>query len=573
MSKEKKLKSDNEKKETPFFYETIGFLFIIIVIIIFGELGKIGLILNIFFMVLFGDWYWLIVLFILFFGLSNIFTHHRFNFKNQRYIGYLVCSFGLIVLSHFSIHNAVVNSNINQSYIAVTWNHYRNFISMPYSGVPLGGGILGGFSFFILYYLLGVVGVSLVSVIIIILGFTMIINTSLVDIIKYLISRIKNLRKFTWSFNEFFRYEVGKKKVKEKVDIYIKDKLIHIKNLDTYQNEMNFSFQEKQSFELKSLMVSIFNNLNIEYREIEIIVSFAVTTFKYFIYSNYNHEALLDKLRSLIEEKVFISRFNNNLTIEVNNKYISLLTAKNLLMRQSILSNYLQVIGINTDNEIEEVDFARDGNFLIFGKENVGIRNFIYYLISSLFIKVKISNYEFELFDESNSFENLDLFRKTCHIDTLLYLNSVIEDIDEKNRNIKKHEFHSIDEYNKAQEIENKEQMRRKFIVFNYTTHENKKVIEDKLMYIIQMGRIVGVSIIIIVRELNIIGTALISVNKNKLVFKLTENKESISLLGDNKAVYLDNKGEAIFFNKEKQIRLQTALITQEEINRIIKAF
>src|SRR5690606_10621536 len=113
----------------------------------------------------------------------------------------------------------------------------------------------------------------------------------------------------------------------------------------------------------------------------------------------------------------------------------------------------------------------------------------------------------------------------------------------------------------------------RKFVILNYTTEENKKLIEDKLMYIIQMGRIVGINIIIIVRDIKIIASALISVVKNKLIFKLTEAKDSIHLLGDNKALYLDNKGEAIYFNKEKQSRLQTALITQEEINRIIKAF
>mgnify|MGYP000999948243 CR=1 FL=1 len=573
MSKEKKSKNDSVKKETPFFFETIGFGAIILVIIVFGELGKIGTILNVFFMVIFGDWYWLIVMFILFFGLSNIFTHKKFDFKNQRYIGYLICSLGLIVLSHFTIHRAVINANSSQSYISLTWSHYRNFISIPNSVFPLGGGILGAIIFYIIYFLLGTLGVSLISIIIFILGFTMIVNRSLVEIVKYLYNKIRNIRKFTFSFNEFFRYEIGKKKVKEKVDIYTNDKLINIKNLDTYQNEMNFSFQDKESFELKSLMVSIFNTMSVEYREIDIRVSFAVTVFKYFIYSNFNYEVLLDKLQSLIEEKVFVTRYNNNISIEVNNKYVSLLTIKNLLIKQSILNNYNLVIGLNTENEIEEVDFSRDGNFLIVGKENVGIRNFIYYLICSMFIKVKIINYEFELYDEQNTFGHLDLFRYTYNNNTIDYLNKIIEEIDERTSIIKKHNFHTMDEYNKALEIEEKENIRRKFVVFNYTTTESKKVIEDKLMYIIQMGRIAGISIIIIIRDVNIMGSVLVSVIKNKLIFKLNDNKESVNLLGDNRSTYLDNKGEAIFFNKEKQIRLQTALVSDEEINRILKAF
>lgn len=573
MSKEKKLKSDNVKKETPFFFESIGFVAIVIVIIIFGELGKVGLILNVFFMVIFGDWYWLIVLFVLFFGISNIFTHKKFDFRNQRYIGYLICTLGLIILSHFSIHKAVINNNSGQSYISITWNHYRNFISTPYSETTLGGGVLGAIIFYIIYYLLGVFGVSLIGIVIIMLGFTMIINKSIIEIAKYIISKIKGLKKVTWNFNEFFRYEVGKKKIKEKIDIYTKEKNIHIKNLDTYQNEMNFNFQEKQSFELKSLIISIFNNLNIEYREIDIKVSYAISTFKYFIYSNYNHEVLLDKLKALIDEKVFVSRFNNNIIIEVNNKYISLLTSKNLLMKQSILSNYNQVIGLNSENETEEIDISRDGNILIVGRENSGIRNFIYYFICSLFIKVKISSYEFELFDETKNFDNLDLFRNYFNEDVIGYLNSLIEEIDNRNREIKKLDFHSIDEYNKAQEIESKEILRRKFVVFNYTNNNNKKLIEDKLMYIMQLGRICGLSLIIIIRDLDLIGTVIVSSIKNKIIFKLNDNKDSIKLIGDNRATYLDNKGEAILFNKERIIRLQTALITVEEINRILKAF
>ncbi|HHU56256.1 MAG TPA: hypothetical protein GXZ48_06190, partial [Acholeplasmataceae bacterium] len=208
MSKEKKLKIDETKKETPFYYETIGFIAIIFVIIIFGQLGRIGQILNIFFMVAFGDWYWLTVIFILFFGLSNILTHQRFDFRNQRYIGYLICTLGLIILSHFSLHKAIINDTTGQSYLSLTWNHYKNFItsSNPDAYRTLGGGIIGGFIFFIIYYLLGTIGITIVSVIIIILGFAMIINKSVVDISKYVFARLKDVKKITGSFNRYFKY-------------------------------------------------------------------------------------------------------------------------------------------------------------------------------------------------------------------------------------------------------------------------------------------------------------------------------------------------------------------------------
>lgn len=346
-----------------------------------------------------------------------------------------------------------------------------------------------------------------------------------------------------------------------------------MKVLDIYQNEMNMSFQDKQSFELKSLIISVFNNFNIEFREIDLKVSYAVTTFKYFIYTNFDFEKLVEKLRDLIEEKVIVSRYNNNIKIEVNNKYVSLLTARNTLMKQSILNNYNQPLGVNSENELEELDISRDGNILIIGRENSGIRNFIYYFICALFIKISIANYEFDLFDDENSFSHFTLFKNVDSGNVLEYLNSVIETIDSRIKLIKDHEYDNINEFNKAQELEDKEIMKRKYIIFNYQDNENKKLIEDKLMYIIQMGRLCGVNIIIICRDVNLISNIILSIIYVKLIFKLNEIKDSIKILNDGKARYLDNKGEAIILRKDKEVRIQTPLITEEEINKVIKQF
>jgi len=575
MAKDKKMKIEETKKETPFYYETIGFLAIIFVVIIFGELGIVGRYLTIFFMLIFGDWYWLIVLYILFFGLSNILTHDAFDFKNQRFLGYLICSLGLIIISHNSLHKALITDTSDQSYFSLTWGHYRNFLAIANNEMytTLGGGIVGGFIYFIVYYLLGSVGIVLVTVIVILLGFSMLIDKSIVDIVKYIISKVRSLKDFTGSFNRFFKYEIGRDKSKPEIDIYSKNKVISMKVLDIYQNEMNMSFQDKQSFELKSLIISVFNNFNIEFREIDLKVSYAVTTFKYFIYTNFDFEKLVEKLRDLIEEKVIVSRYNNNIKIEVNNKYVSLLTARNTLMKQSILNNYNQPLGVNSENELEELDISRDGNILIIGRENSGIRNFIYYFICALFIKISIANYEFDLFDDENSFSHFTLFKNVDSGNVLEYLNSVIETIDSRIKLIKDHEYDNINEFNKAQELEDKEIMKRKYIIFNYQDNENKKLIEDKLMYIIQMGRLCGVNIIIICRDVNLISNIILSIIYVKLIFKLNEIKDSIKILNDGKARYLDNKGEAIILRKDKEVRIQTPLITEEEINKVIKQF
>ncbi len=571
MGKEKKSKSENEKKQTPFYYETIGFISIIIVIVVFGRLGKIGSFLTITFMIIFGDWYWLFVLIVLIFGIVNILTHKSFNFKNQRFVGFVILCIGLTVVSHFSVHKIVINRN--QGYFTETLNHYLLFLKTQNYNYVLGGGIVGGAIFFILYYLLGIVGVLLISMIIIVLGLTMVLNKSLVDIFNYSLGKFKKFKTISKNFNNYFKYEIGKVKVKPIVDIYSKNKMVSLKLFDNYQHEMNYSFQEKHSLEVKSLIISVLNNMNIEYREIAIKISYAITTFKYYFYNQFDIKSLNDKLSDLLDEKIYISRFNNSVIIEVANKYVSLLSVKNLLSKQSILNNYLMPFGINTENEIEEIDMAKESNLLIVGEENSGIRNFIYYFVCSLFTKINISNYEIDLYDPIGEFKHLQLFKKINNVNVIDFCNDVIKDIEERTETIKKHKVQTIDEFNKVLENDGQELMKRKYVIFNYNDFENNRIIEDKLMYIMQMGHFCGVIFIIICRKPKSISNVIISTAKIKLCFKLGTVKDSIYMLSDPKAFYLDNKGEAILLYRENQTRIQTPIITDNEIEKVIKSF
>lgn len=571
MGKDKKLKSDNEKKQTPFYYETIGFISIIIVIIVFGRLGKIGSFLTITFMIIFGDWYWLYVLMILIFGVTNILTHKSFNFKNQRFVGFVILCMGLSVISHFGVHKIVVNRNLG--YLQETINHYLLFLKTRNYNYVLGGGILGGSIFFIIYYLLGIVGVLLVSGIIIVLGTTMLLNKSLVDIFNFIVSKMKKFKSLTKNFNNYFKYEIGKVKEKPVIDIYSKSKVVNLKVYDNYQHEMNYSFQEKHSIELKSLIVSVLNNLNIEYREIGIKVSYAITTFKYYFYNQFDIKVINDKLSDLLEEKVYVSRFNNSVFIEISNKYVSLLSVKNLLSKQAMLNTYIFPFGINTENEMEEIDMAKESNLLIVGEENSGIRNFIYYFVCALFSKVNVSNYEIDLYDPNGDFKHLQLFKRVSNINVVDFCNDVIKEIETRTETIKKNKVQTIDEYNKILENDGQALMKRKYVIFNYHDYENNRMIEDKLMYIMQMGHFCGVIFIIICRKPKTISNVIISTAKIKLCFKLGSVKDSIYMLSDPKAHYLDNKGEAILLYRENQTRIQTPIITDNEIDKVIKSF
>jgi len=569
MGKEKKTKTEDQKKETPFYFETIGFISIIFVIIILGRLGKIGSLLTMIFMVVFGDWYWLFVLFILFFGLSNILTHKNFDFKNQKFLGYMIFCVGLLVFSHFSVHNIVINRN--GTYFQETWEHYKLFIASQNYDFVLGGGIVGGLIFFVFYYLLGVTGVVLVAIIIIVLGFTMIINKSIVEIVEIIFKKIKGIKRLTGNFNRFFKFELGKKKETPEPNIYTKDKIVPLKIFDEYQNEMNFKFQSKESSEIKSLITSVFNTFNIEYREVGLVVSYAITTYKFFIYSTFDFYKLSNKLKSLINEKVNLIRYNNNLLIEVQNKFVSLVTIKHLLLQQKELNSYELYVGYNTENELAMISLSSDTSILIIGENQSGIKNFIYMMVISMFAKISIKNYEFVLFDEKKEFLYPSLFKKVITDALEVFLQEVIDEINIRNKEITSFDVQEFSEYNRIQEQENKPTMKRKFIVLNINSLNNK-LIEDKIIYIIQMGQFCGVNLIIIGRSASTISSVIISIVKTKFIFRVNE-EESFAILNNEIAASLASKGESIFVNKEKTERILTPYISNNEIEKVIKFF
>ena len=105
--KEKKSKEEIASGVGQFYYETVGMISLIFAFVLMAKLGKVGKFLTIFLKVLFGDWYLLIVLMILIYGIYLILNHHGFNFKNQRFLGYIFCVFSFLMLSHFSVHNFV----------------------------------------------------------------------------------------------------------------------------------------------------------------------------------------------------------------------------------------------------------------------------------------------------------------------------------------------------------------------------------------------------------------------------------------------------------------------------------
>jgi len=579
MAKEKKRSNENEKEETLFYHELIGIVSIIFSISILGKLGKIGTFFTNLFKVAFGDWYWIFILFFLFFGLVNLFTHKNFDFKNQRFIGFVFICFGLLMFAHFPLHNYIEEKST--SYFSETWKIYKYYLDNNAS-MYLGGGLVGSVLFYIIYYLFGSVGVVLVSILIMLLGLSLIIKIPIIDMFKKLGKNTKKITKFTGNFSRFFKYELGadleKEKEEEKKSIFAKSQTISLKIFDDSPNIMNYNFQEKLAIETKGLIHSIFNNLNIEYKDLGYTISYQITSYKYTIFSEFNMDTLIERLNNVIEEDILIGKENNNIIIQIKNKYPLILTIKEILLKQNNLyDNYILPIGLTYENKLCEIDLSSNGNLLLIGSKGSGLKNFINYLICGLFVKMDLINYEIEIYDKSNEFHYLEkMIPIESNLDINEYLNKVISLIDSKLEVLNNAKAPNIIEYNRKIEIENTniEKMKRKFIIINNldVDKDTYTYFENKIMYITQLGEKAGVHVIYLIRDEIYYTTILSSLFSQKIVFKLNVNSFANKVMNNNNPLYLQDKGDAFYLGLIKARRIQTPFVSFKELERVYES-
>ena len=152
MSKEKKRATEEiNPKETLFYYEVMGSIIIILSITILAKLGKVGLLASIFFKILFGDWYWLFVIFILFYWFYLLFMHTKYNFKGNKTVGVIIFSISILIFSSFPLHRYIISRESGGRYLLLVWDFYKSFINGVNSSY-LGGGLIGIILFYGVYY-------------------------------------------------------------------------------------------------------------------------------------------------------------------------------------------------------------------------------------------------------------------------------------------------------------------------------------------------------------------------------------------------------------------------------------
>lgn len=567
MGKDKKRKiTENEKKETLFYFEMMGVILIVISAVLILQLGQIGYWLYVLFKVLFGDYYFIYVFLMMYIGFYSLFFHKAFNIKNQRFIGFIFMGISVMIFCHIPVHNYILEKE--GSYFHELWSVYYTFLSLGY-GEVLGGGMLGGVIFYLSFKMFGLLGVCLIATIIIVLGFSLLVNKPIGELVSLVFKKIKSLKKATSNFNNFFKYEIGNQ-IESSKNIYNLRKQIPMKFFEDYDNSIQRNFQVKISNENKILINSILNTLKLEYKEVEMIVSYKVTTYKYIIFSNFDMAILLKKLKEVIDEKILFGKNSNKVVIQINNSQEQSYSFKEMISTQSNLyENNIIPLGIDSNNKIAEIDLDSLSGILIISKTIN--EELIINIITMMLLKNPFNCYEVHCYEDINSsHKEIDKLNKLFIFDNdleiLELMKKISENIDFRLKELDLEKVNNINEYNKKIEIDGKKvRFKRLVYIININHISNNNLFEERLFYILSSAQKTGINILLNIFQ-DSVSNIVISLFDYKIIFK---NNLFINPFPNSKSL-IDNY-DGLFYIGSKENRITLPKMTEKEYERIKK--
>ena len=194
MAKKKKSKESNS---VSYSVELIGLILILIGIIGFG-FGFIGSLIKKFAMFLAGNWWMLVLIFLIILGIYMLYKRKMPKFSNQKLIGIYIFIIILLVASHFEFLN---QTDSPQEILSATYNNFMERMqsitannALEFSGdtsVVVGGGFIGALFIALLYGLFGKTGSIVILVILGIFAAVLTFNVNLSEIFRKIFGLFK----------------------------------------------------------------------------------------------------------------------------------------------------------------------------------------------------------------------------------------------------------------------------------------------------------------------------------------------------------------------------------------------
>lgn len=450
MSKEKKRNIVEKDKEGLVYFEIWGMLLIIVAFIFLSELGAIGSTLNRFIRLLFGDFYWLTLLFVIYYGVVMIVKHRFVSFSSLRIKGIVFFSLGLLMFSHFPVYEGL-KGELNDSgsnLITLTYNLYLSYLKNNPDDATYGGGIIGAGALTLTLMLIGELGSFIVASIFFLAGLAFLFEKTVYDFTKDLVVGTKDVtqRASKWVTSVFGRMHTISKESKKREGALVSERIptgfshkedekpfIHLRQehipyekptnykrpdlskLTYYDNAQVLERQKEvtlqQARAIRQFLRENFTNLDID----EIYIGPSISTFILPIKSSTLKHALTKNLPKLIEllgdERIrFVYEYDDRqqARIEIPNEYVYLISLKELLdegYRQGL------IIGRDFRGEFFKLPFDHAFNVLTIGNDINSKIEFLKLVVLQLIYTFSPEELNIAIFDstryELNEFSNI----------------------------------------------------------------------------------------------------------------------------------------------------------------------
>ncbi|XMB66391.1 FtsK/SpoIIIE domain-containing protein [Mycoplasmatota bacterium zrk1] len=557
MAKEKKRLSELEEneEESILYFEVIGILSIFIAITILSELGSVGRLLKVFFKVSFGDWYWLVTLLLFGYGVRMIYRHQFLDFKSLRLIGVFSLMISLLILSHYPVHRFVLNGY--EGLMSGTWNYYMSFVGDPSTEYVLGGGIIGAIFFSILFTLLGNLGTTIIGTLLFLSGISFINNKTIMEMLSIVPKAYHGFANKSTSFKRILKYEI-KTGVKRKNPF-------KITKLTDEDSEYNYNMQERFSNNVMSSILKILDNFDIEYLDYSYKVGYSYSEYRIFINNPLEVDLFERKVQSIINKESVLKylSYKKLIILEIPNNFIGKLSLKSVLDHGVDKRKF--PLGLDIEGNPVYFDFVTNAHLYLSGMYQDDLQMVVNEFLLSMYFVYSIDEFEILKLDKPKNYQ--------------LYTNVTdFEDLDELLEWLKDEIDHRLELFNKSnindfQEYKEKDMKRLIVVINNFEIYfiDSSKSIEEKILYVCQIGAKVGINLIFITKRKNNLTSYMNSVIPTKLLLKVHDVNQSLEIVDYDYGLYLQRKGDCLMKFAGDIVRFQIPSVSIDEMKKILK--
>ncbi len=629
----KKKKQTETSKNFEYSTELTGLLLILIGIIGFG-FGLVGEFIKKFAMFLVGEWWPLILVFLLYLGVVILIKRKLPKFFTTKLVGFYLLTIVILVLSHYTFlkeNNTLVSvfNATKDSYMGriETITHTGNILSSGQSTITIGGGILGAIIGGICNQLFSLVGTILVMSVVALFGIVMLFNVNLTEVF----SKIKDFftkkdddtddeednnledgdNNLVITSADEVRSHLEEAKVKEEVPLVSNEAPIvnTVVNSDYKLPSMDILEEPKKnqkgaSTDLikanKTALEKVLNDFGINGSVVEIHIGPAVTQYEVAIPTG----TKLSRIVGLNREIALAMRAKDvrieapipgksTVGIELPNPVISPVRIKEILghiPKAQEDAKLLVSLGKDIMGRVQTADISKMPHLLVAGSTGSGKSVCINSFIASILMRYRPDEVKLVMVDpkkvELSNYNGVPHLLAPVVTDPKkanIALQKIVVEMERRYDLFSEHQVKNITGYNEKIEKENsKSDVKQPMMPYIIVIIDEladlmlvaAKEVEDSIMRITQMARAAGIHLIVATqRPSTDVITGVVKANiPSRISFAVATGIDSRTILDQVGAEKLLGKGDMLYLpmGENAPIRIQGCFISDAEIEKLI---